>query len=352
MIYIKFARISIEYIYTHMTRLDELIDVTTNTVDGLTMTELEHIDFRTKRAKLLCSKIGVTASDLKKEIRIWIKQQHKKQADMQQDEVEKELEQTTPKQQDGDDRLRQLEIQPCLKRCLLKWFYTMMKQRKGRCYLNPCLSNNQEDPFTMEPLCAIPLPYFISFKDEGFYYTFDIRGFSPTVNRDYINPYTRKPIEDPNILKIIQSLDRLQIHHIPIEFEYERTLRSRVVDLFSTMDAMNNYTDVKWFLDLNVKRLQTLYITLEDIWNYRASLTNEQKQRIAPNQIMFQYRPYEIERIMDLKTLQELILHEMEKMVTSAIAIEDRKLGCFYVIIGLCSVSSSASQAYPWLTMM
>ena len=35
--------------------------------------------------------------------------------------------------------------------------------------------------------------------------------------------------------------------------------------------------DHTWFLDLNIKRAKDFYRILEDIWNYRAELTNQRK---------------------------------------------------------------------------
>ena len=44
------------------------------------------------------------------------------------------------------------------------------------------------------------------------------------------------------------------------------------------MDSLGNYTDSKWFTDLNKFNLIKFLKELLDIWNYRANLSLETKK--------------------------------------------------------------------------
>ena len=56
-------------------------------------------------------------------------------------------------------------------------------------------------------------------------------------------------------------------------------MKDKAHHIFHRIDLLGNYTDVNWFLDLNIYQLKTLYREAEDIWNYRAQhLTPEIKK--------------------------------------------------------------------------
>ena len=46
-------------------------------------------------------------------------------------------------------------------------------------------------------------------------------------------------------------------------------------------------TDTKWFTNLSFIKLKNYYRILEDIWNYRAELTQTQKLDIVPQNNLF-----------------------------------------------------------------
>ena len=59
-------------------------------------------------------------------------------------------------------------------------------------------------------------------------------------------------------------------------------VKQKFVDLFAQIEYSGYSCDVNWILDLNVVKLKRLYRELEDIWNYRASLSHQVKQDIVP----------------------------------------------------------------------
>ena len=54
------------------------------------------------------------------------------------------------------------------------------------------------------------------------------------------------------------------------------------MDLFSQIEYSGYSCDIKWVLNLNHIRLKKLYKELEDIWNYRANLSQHTKCKIVP----------------------------------------------------------------------
>jgi len=56
----------------------------------------------------------------------------------------------------------------------------------------------------------------------------------------------------------------------------------RTVTLFQHIDALGNYSNPQWFLNLNIHQLIKFTKVLNDIWNYRALLTIETKKAICP----------------------------------------------------------------------
>ena len=83
---------------------------------------------------------------------------------------------------------------------------------------------------------------------------------------------------------------------INTEMEEEtESYASKILTICQEIDILGNYTDVNWFLDLNLYQLKTLYREAEDIWNYRAQhLTPEIKRKHIPNNDAFKLKPYKI----------------------------------------------------------
>ena len=59
----------------------------------------------------------------------------------------------------------------------------------------------------------------------------------------------------------------------------KQKFRNKMLIIFQKFNMLDNYTDFKWFEDLNIIQLKKLYAICEDIWNYRAQLTFEKKKK-------------------------------------------------------------------------
>ena len=224
------------------------------------------------------------------------------------------------------------------------------------------ICNNDEDFYTGEHKDEISNDYFFSYKDaDGFIYYFDIRSFRKLVEGDYekLNPYTRNPIPDYVISNMNKRLEQLKKRNIEGVYKKEKLtteqlFNERVISIFQKIDSLNTFaggTDVNWFHSLNFIQLKNLYKVLEDIWNYRSELTESQKRDIVPLNNVFKIS---MGKVMSLKQqfkrkLQNIILDDIDRLVSSSDSQVHRSTGSYYVLIALVEVSSECANQMPWL---
>ena len=166
---------------------------------------------------------------------------------------------------------------------------------RGPAVLKRELCNNSEDFLSFESVIDIPFEDFISFKDDdNFIYGFNINSFDKLIENKMTNPYNRKPIPEIAIknLKSILKSKKISKENELSHLTSKQKLRHRVLKVFQEIDNLGVYaggTDITWFLDLSIDSLKSYYKLLEDIWNYRANLTNTQK---AKNSSLSKYVSY------------------------------------------------------------
>jgi hypothetical protein len=243
-------------------------------------------------------------------------------------------------------------------------------QRKyNKCH-GPAIHNrrmctNNTDFYTMDELNELPVSQFFSFKDvDGFIYGFDLMSFYNLIyktNGQIKNPYNRLPISD-KIINDFNSLIRIsKILKIPICVEIKdissdlskaKNVELKAVALFQSIDALGNYSDSKWFMNLNRTQLIKMFREIIDIWSYRAHLTIDVKRSICPPHgnpfpqvVNFHY----LHTAQDLDDVRKYILNVLEKLVLSGVDKDNKCLGAYYVLGALTLVSVDAAIALPWL---
>ena len=236
----------------------------------------------------------------------------------------------------------------------------------GKGILNRHCCVNDCDFYTLEKLIDIPIPYFFSFYENRLLYGCDIRSLlmlipanttNPSSDKTNFpnNPYTRVPLD----IKTLRSAYTLIKYLTGCEYslQYQETTltpqqqeQQRVLKLFQTIDSLDNYTSVDWFWNMSKSSLKRWYTEVEDIWNYRAQLTNQTRAKIIPpHGIAFSNPVIVIKAINNLESLREIVLREMERLVYSGIDRQHQILGAMYVLTGIVMVDYSAAQALPWL---
>ena len=98
-----------------------------------------------------------------------------------------------------------------------------------------------------------------------------------------------------------------------------------------------------------MKQLYYFYKSAEDIWNYRANLSLNSKNKIIPNNSVFKIPVWDIFNMKSKQKLQNIILNETDKLISSGKNKEDRVLGAMYILTALVEVSPSCAEAMPWL---
>ena len=233
--------------------------------------------------------------------------------------------------------------------------YLVQKNKiRGPGYFLKELCKNDEDFYFMTSINELEDKYFFSYKDQiNNIWFFDIRSFKQLIRHKSENPYTREKIPENiinNAKDILKNLSMQKINTDIIEILHtnrEDIIKQKCVDLFSDISQHGYFCDIKWILSLNLINLKKLYRNLEDIWNYRAYLTNDIKSRIAPpDGKVYNISVREVYDINDSNDIIDLIITETNKF-NNAIENSDKTLGYMYFLIGLGEISKECLESNP-----
>jgi hypothetical protein len=115
------------------------------------------------------------------------------------------------------------------------------------------------------------------------------------------------------------------------------------------MDMLDNYTQSKWFMDLDVRGLLAFYDVARDIWNYRIGMPMQNKLRILSNGYAFEMPRSFLAKLPSKLALQNFILNEINRFITEGVNREEKKLGAMLMLTALVEVSPTAASALPHL---
>jgi hypothetical protein len=258
-----------------------------------------------------------------------------------------------------------IKLQSIARRFLVKEYLYLY----GPAFKNVSLCTNSEDFYSMEPLNELhPFQRFSYKDDDGFIYGFDIISIYNLIKqRTHIelkveNPYNRKEIKVIILENLRHLLYLSLILNIPINIELEEDTsqidRKKAVELeclrlFQIINSLGNYSDQKWFMELNSNELVRFLRELIDIWTYRAQLTNETKLSICPpyGNPFIHINRIPINRLANLEIdeLRSHLLIVIDMLVTSGLDQANKSLGAIYVLGALTIVNEDAANALPWL---
>lgn len=214
--------------------------------------------------------------------------------------------------------------------------------------------NNDTDFVSYEDMKTIPIDDIITYQDEdNFLFGYDIKSIKVLLENNQPNPYTQKPFTSEFIMKANKIIDILESRHknltivneIPDDPEIQ--MRQKCVSIFQKMDELKLYTQVKWFLDLSLDKLKKLYIEIEDIWNWRAMLSNQQKLNYTNNGRAFTISKSFIKKINCKLKVQNILLDEFNRFLIQGKTQEDKVTSSYWILTGLTIVSPSAAEAMP-----
>ena len=248
------------------------------------------------------------------------------------------------------------------------FLHRKLHKLQGPALKNRKLCTNDTDFFTMDDMIEIPTIQFYSYRDrDDFVYGFNIVSLYNLILKEGSrsnNPYNRSEF-DIKVKENVSSMIRIsKVLKIPIEIELKneimdpvKRMELKILELFQTMNSYGNYANSEWFSDLSRNSHIRFARELVDIWNYRALLTMAKKQEICPpHGSPFLGTPYFTNLAnnatlnnISIETLVKYNVQIIENLVKSAMDIDNKMLGTFYVLSALTLVSQSARDAMPWL---
>lgn len=243
-----------------------------------------------------------------------------------------------------------LIIQKYIRRFLIKYILLL----RGPGTLLRKNINNDNDFVSYEDMKTIPIDDIITYQDEdNFIFGYDIKSVKVLLENNQPNPYTQKSFTPEFIFKATKMIDILErrnknltiVNEIPDDPEIH--MRQKCVAIFQKMDELKLYTQVKWFLDLSLDKLKKLYIEIEDIWNWRAMLTKQQKLNYTYNGKAFVTSKSFIKKLNCKLRLQNILLDEFDKFLIQGKTQEDKVTASYWILTGLTIVSPSAAEAMP-----
>jgi hypothetical protein len=135
----------------------------------------------------------------------------------------------------------------------------------------------------------------------------------------------------------------------PVILDTNLQIQQKCISIFQEMDKLKNYTKCKWLLELNLDSLKKLYKEMEDLWNYRLNLSNEEKKKYVSDGKLFTIEIYKIKKIKNKAKLSNIILNEFEKLVMGGQSFSDKSTACQWILSGLTLVHNDARETLPWL---
>ncbi len=239
--------------------------------------------------------------------------------------------------------------------------FLQRKQNKlrGPAYLKRKKCVNDCDFFSLEPITQISPKQFYSFEDsDGFIYGFDIISLWQLFKKSDVieNPYNRQSLPEKtyDTLKYLIKMNKKKNTKINVDLEdnkldLEKQLDLRILTLFQHINSLGHYTDHAWFLELNERYLIRFYRELYDIWNHRAQLSDEVKERIYPNGNPFRITYNNLSSTNNIYELRKFCVQVCENLVFYGINDDDKTLGAYYILTALTLQSHDAAVALPWL---
>ena len=240
---------------------------------------------------------------------------------------------------------------------------------RGPAYKDRGICINDSDFYTMDDMKEIPYYQFYSFKDsDNFIYGFDLISLYNLMEKNKgekaKNPYNRNELSEEVKEEVIKLIKLSKIMKLPLNIEIKeekidpkKKLELRVLDLFQQMNSYGNYAHAEWFWELDRNQQIRFARELQDIWDYRAQLSNITKIHICPpvgNPFMGTPYNYNTGGQHGLYTLTidgiiKYNIQIIENMIKNGVDIDSRTLGSFYVLAALTIVSQNARNALPWL---
>ena len=173
---------------------------------------------------------------------------------------------------------------------------------------------------------------------------YKMKAFNP-YTRNLFNLETHKRVHDLYQLRYVLKINK---EDTEISYSIEKQLDFKILDVFYQINNLGNYADSDWLDQLNATNLILYLRELQDIWEYRANLSNTVKRDIYTNLNPF----YDVQigslRLKSYIMIKTKVVKVIERFISSS-KRECASLGAFYVLGALTLVNQNAATAIPWL---
>ena len=251
---------------------------------------------------------------------------------------------------------------------VLSWWTRKTIEQKGVGVYLQYQWKNEVDPVSLCDCQSLPKPFLYTYQDsQKHVYAFDIRTLHTMVEQKmYYNPFTKEVLTDQHIDKIIERAQHLEDLGFNLKMDGEngeqpkikskkitkKTIQQIALRISQELDYMGYHVSLEMFMDLEPSQLIKWYIRCEDIWNYRAQLTQEHKNRIVPHVPQGNVFPFKntIKRYSCRKLrLQKIVFDTIITLITSGVTESEKQTGAIYVLSALTESSGVFFTAFPWL---
>jgi hypothetical protein len=251
----------------------------------------------------------------------------------------------------------------------------------GPAFYDRSLCSNDVDFCTLDSLNNICYNQFISFKDSNSHiYGFDIKSLynlfiksgnakkasnntntnANTNASNVLNPFTNVCFSHSIFEQLLEYIRLTKLLKLELDLNYDeliilsihKQLEMKILTLFQRIDSLGNYTNIKWFMELDKYGLIQFIRELADIWNYRANLTQETKRAIVPpNGNLFNSEHININSLPQYNFIQikKYAIQIIDLLINKGINENSCVLGSYYVLSALTMVSNEAAISLPWL---
>ena len=194
--------------------------------------------------------------------------------------------------------------------------------------------------------------YFDFFDTDKKRYFFDIRALKTHIDTSGLtNPYTRNEIPEASKELFYKKIEFLEKKGSKAEIEKivfkskDQMVEMRVFEVFQKINALDNYVNHDWFLEMNIHQLRKLYKVCEDTFNYRSQMSSSKKRELVKNGIAFPIDKYQIDYVNNLTKLREICITELERFATEGKTKDDCKLGTMLMLTAFVEVCPKAAAA-------
>ena len=243
----------------------------------------------------------------------------------------------------------------------------------GPAFYNRTLCSNDVDFCTLDSLNAICYNQFISFKDNNSHiYGFDIKSLynlfiksgnakkANSNSSNVLNPFTNVCFSHSIFEQLLEYIRLTKLLKLELDLNYDdliilsihKQLEMKILTLFQRIDSLGNYTNIKWFMELDKYGVIQFIRELADIWNYRANLTQETKRAIVPpSGNLFNSDHININTLPQYNFIQikKYAIQIIDLLINKGINENSCVLGSYYVLSALTMVSNEAATSLPWL---